>query len=154
MRSRWAVAANGVALLIVGWAISAQAWSAVAGAAGVLALAVVVLWRGWAEGATVVAAAFIAQLALAEDPNWLLVLVGTALLACFLAVSELYGNHIAGELRAIVRPHVVPVLAGTGAAVLAIVASVLPIEGDIILVAIGIAAAACVLLLIVAVTQE
>lgn len=159
MITRWAAAASGVALLAVGWAVGGGVWAAVAALVGLLALAAVVARRAWAESAVAVAAAFIAEVALAENPNWALVLIGVVLLACFLALGELHENgiHLNGadaHARSAVRPHVVPVLACVAAAVIAIVAAVLPLDGDVVVVAASIAAAACVGVLILALPQQ
>lgn len=159
MITRYAVGANGVALLAVGWAVGGGVWAAVAGVAGLLALGAVVARRGWAGAAVVVAVAFMAEVALAGSPDWALVLLGAVLLACFLALGELHENGVdvhgtGADARAAVRPHVVPVLACVAAAVIAIVAAVLPLDGDVVVVAASIAAAACVGVLILALPQQ
>lgn len=153
MSARWPVVASGVALLAVGWAIGGQ-WAAIGAGAGILCLAAVVAVPDWVTGPVAVAAAFVAEVAVAESPNWVLVVLGAVLLACFLACSELHENRIDGGWPTALRPHTLPVLACAAAAVIVAAVSTLSIGDSAVVALVAVGGAVCVALLLLAGTRS
>lgn len=146
----WGNLAVGAVLLFVGWSLSADVAAAVVACVGAIGLVASSVRRLRAAGSTPVAAAFVVQCALAPDLRWWAAAGGAALLAIFLAVDETYGCARARRVWTLAaRPHLVPVLAGALAALLAGACVAIPVT-----VAAGwalsVAAAIGVLLLVLA----
>jgi hypothetical protein len=137
----------------VGWAIGAQ-WAAFGAGAGILCLVGVVAVPDWVTGPVVVAAAFVAEVAVAHRPNWALVVVGAVLLACFLACSEVHENRIGGGWLDALHPHWLPVLACAVAAVIVAAVSTLSIGAVAVVALVAVGGAVCVALLLLAGTRS
>jgi hypothetical protein len=147
------MAASGVALLGDGWAIGGH-WAAIPGAAGVLCLLAVLALPGWSVGSPLVAAAFVGQVALAAQPNRVLVVLGAALLACLLACGEVLGSRLDGDLPGLLRPHALPVLAAVGTGVVVAAVSTLSIGDSALVAMVAVGGAACVALLLLTATRS
>lgn len=150
-----ATGASGAALLAIGWSLSAGPAAAVVALVGVLVLAGALLRRRWPGGPTLVALAFLVELGLARDPNWAAVVLGTALLAGFLMISESYQTRLqrAGWSAAF-RSHAVPLAAVVPAALAAVLATAVPLTGSAAQIGLAVAAAAGVVLLSVVISRE
>jgi hypothetical protein len=149
MNTRLAVTVSGAALLGVGWAIGGQ-WAALGAAAGLACLLALLALPGWAAGPVLVAGAFVAEVAVAARANWTLVVLGGALLSCFLAASEVHGGRLGGGWAAMLRPHAVPVLAAVVAGVIVAAVSTLSIGSSALVALVAVGGAACVVLLLLA----
>ncbi|MGH3492173.1 MAG: hypothetical protein ACRDQ1_02910 [Sciscionella sp.] len=92
---------------------------------------------------------------MARDPNWAAVVLGAALLAGFLMVSEIYQTRLQRTGRtAAFRSHAVPLAAVVPAALAAVLATAVPVTGSAAQIAHAVAAAACVVMLSVLIHGE